>query len=163
MATRIERGRFLIFSTAVFGYQRRRRRCALSLVATLSCWGVLGCAPKGISHPKTIPVKGKVTYQGKPLTQGTVNFLPEDSWPAIGEIQPNGEYTLSTFEKGDGAVLGFHRVVIFSTDANPRLMPGSPHYKTPKELIPKKYTTAESSGLEAIVEPGTKAIDFELK
>jgi len=134
----------------------------LALV-TLPLSGAAGCTQDGEPHPKTIAVKGRVTYLGRPLERGTISFLPDDGWPAIGEIQTDGSYSLSTFDKGDGAVLGHHRVAVSSSDGDPTVMPGSPGYKPPKELVPKKYTAAESSGLEATVGPELRELNFDLK
>src|SRR5262249_44449760 len=120
-------------------------------LATLLLSGTAGCTQNSEAHPQTVTVKGKVTYLGRPLMRGPINFLPDDGRPAIGEIQADGSYSLSTFNSGDGAVLGHHRVVVTSTDGDPTIMPGSPGYRPPKELVPKKYMAADSSGLEANV------------
>ena len=43
-------------------------------------------------------------------------------------------------------------------------MPGSsPGYKTPKDLVPKKYNKPETSGLEANVTKDGPPINFDLK
>ncbi len=114
--------------------------------------------------PETFPVTGKVMYQGQPLTKGTITFLSDEGQSSTGEIQPDGTYTLSTFESGDGAVEGHHRVKIVADTADPTLMPGSsPGYQKPKDLIPKKYADIQTSGLEAVVEKDGKPIDFTLQ
>ena len=63
----------------------------------------------------TVPVKGKVTYKGKPLTEGEIVFEPDNSGrEAHGSIQPDGSFELTTFKTGDGAVPGTHRVAVTS-------------------------------------------------
>ena len=47
-----------------------------------------GCGPGEEPHPETVPVQGKVTYQGQPVPKGTVTFQPASGQPAVGEIQP---------------------------------------------------------------------------
>ena len=43
-------------------------------------------------------------------------------------------------------------------------MPGSsPGYKPPKDLVPKKYSQFETSGLEATVAKDKTSYDFDLK
>ena len=77
----------------------------VTLCRLLSCWGC-GQAD-GPWSGQTVPVKGKVTYKGKPLTQGTVSSSPRI--PAArphGNIQPDGTFVLTTFKEGDGAVAG---------------------------------------------------------
>jgi len=69
-----------------------------------------GCGRDGFG---TAPVKGKITYKGKPLTTGTILFKPEGDKPsATGEIQPDGTYVLTTYSGDDGAVLGKHDILI---------------------------------------------------
>ena len=80
-------------------------RFALALVMLLA---LAGCgalsAPQGAT---TVPVKGKVTHNGKPLTKGVINFQPEGAGKdATGEIQPDGTFVLTTYKKDDGAVVG---------------------------------------------------------
>ena len=82
---------------------------------------------------KILPVKGVVTYKGKPLTQGTVRFEPDAGREAEGTIGPDGTFTLTTFQPGDGAVPGFHRVAV----STPR-----------KKQIPSKYSSFSMSGIE---------------
>jgi hypothetical protein len=150
-----------------------------SVVAlALACAGALvlaGCSgDDGIG--KRFPVSGKVTYDGKPLPTGTVNFLPEDpktGRPATGEIQSDGSYTLTTQTPGDGAMGGKYKVAIsaYSVDASKTASP--PQGGTAdqvvvaqaqgKSLIPIKYTGTDTSGLTATVGPGSTSFDFDLK
>ena len=60
-----------------------------------------GCGGKS-QFPETLPVSGKVTYKGQPVTKGTVTFQSDTGQPATGEIQPDGTYRLSTFAEKDG-------------------------------------------------------------
>src|SRR4051812_47562957 len=83
----------------------------------LVCFAVLasvsGCgADDGIGQRYS--VRGKVTYKGEPVTKGTVGFVPMDSSgrAAIGEIQPDGSYTLTTLIPLDGALPGKYRVSV---------------------------------------------------
>ena len=134
------------------------------------CLPVLcGCGPK---RPAAAPVGGRVTYQGQPVASGRIMFQPEHGRAAIGAIGPDGRYTLTTFDSGDGAVLGRHRVTIKST----RLI-GGPVEK-PKSildegrvsggvprvewLVPEKFSRPESSSLTAEVKDGKNTIDFNL-
>ena len=71
-----------------------------------------GCGP---SRPETAEVRGRVTFQGKPVPEGRILFWPPNGRPAMAEIQPDGTYELMTFDEGDGAVLGEHRVTIKAT------------------------------------------------
>jgi len=62
------------------------------------------------------PAKGKVVCGGNPVTVGSVTFVPigepdsETGRPAIGAVGPDGTFVLTTYEEGDGAIVGKHRV-----------------------------------------------------
>ncbi|NLF08182.1 MAG: hypothetical protein GX594_09415 [Pirellulaceae bacterium] len=122
-----------------------------------------GC---GSSLPKTAPVGGRVTYNGKPVVSGTIVFQPAQGRPAMGDIQPDGTYKLTTFESGDGALLGKHRVTIEARNASkPPPMEGPDASNAPPKvewLVPKKYSNADSSNLTAEVKSGQNNIDFDL-
>lgn len=126
----------------------------------------LGC---GSSAPHTIPVSGTVTFDGKPLSKGTISFIPagdktEFGRPATGNIDPQGNYTLSTFKPGDGAVPGKYQVAVVSIANEP-----SPEEMAEKgaqitSTIPAGYNSPMTSGLRATVEAGgAMTLDFELK
>jgi hypothetical protein len=121
-----------------------------------------GCATDD-PHPATVPVEGKVTYQGQPVPKGTITFQPDGGRPGVGEIQPDGTYRLSTFGDKDGAVPGTHKVMILANTGDPTKMPSTPGYVTPKDLIPKKYADIKTSGLEVPVSQDKKSYDFDLK
>src|SRR5262245_35134694 len=73
-----------------------------------------GCGSK---IPKTYPVTGKVVWAGgKTVTGGRIEFksLSDDSLKAVGEIDQNGNFSLTTFRDGEkrvGAVEGPHKVI----------------------------------------------------
>lgn len=69
----------------------------------------------------TVPVKGKVIYRGKPLTQGQIVFRPTDAGrEATGQIKPDGTFALTTHKDGDGAVVGTHKVTVTNAGRNVR-------------------------------------------
>lgn len=142
---------------------RSFRPSPASAFAVLLLAVIWGCGSKS-DHPETVPITGKVTYKGQPVTKGTITFQPDGGQPATGQLQPDGTYSLSTFAERDGALPGHHQVMILATDADPTLMPGSsPGYKTPKELVPKKYAQLDTSGLVADVAKDKTTFDFDLK
>jgi len=72
---------------------------------------LIGCGG-GSGHEETASVTGTVTLKGTPVTEGRIAFFPPKGRPAMGTIQSDGTYTLTTFDPGDGALLGNHRVTI---------------------------------------------------
>lgn len=144
-----------------------------ALVITLVT--MAGCGP---SYPETAPVTGKVTLDGQPLSTGKIVFYPKEGRPAMGQIEPDGTYTLTTFEEGDGALPGEHKVTIKATEVVGGQMPksfeeevalgtkGGPTMSPGelKWLAPSKYAQRETSPLAATVTlEGENQIDFELK
>jgi hypothetical protein len=134
-------------------YNLARFTC-LSLIVACA----LGCGPDG---EPTYPVKGKVTYKGKPLTSGTVMFAPLTGPPAIGLINEQGNYELGTYRDRDGAVPGPHKVAIVCLDDTGDALPEKAS-GTPEPKIPAKYISAETSGLKADVAKSPNQFDFDL-
>jgi hypothetical protein len=124
---------------------------------------LVGCGSGEDPHPATVSVQGKVTYQGQPVPKGTITFQPAGGRPAVGEIKPDGTYRLSTFGEMDGAIPGAHKVMILANTGDPTKMPSSPGYVVPKDLVPRKYASPETSGLEVNVSKDKASYDFDLK
>jgi hypothetical protein len=124
----------------------------------------IGCG--GASGPVMGKVSGKVTYQGKPLTQGTVSFVSNDPNGANANsvIGPDGSYSLQTTNPSDGAVVGEYRVIVSDIDPNSvnTPAPGEP-VKKAQRIIPEKYEKPETSGLTRKVEKGSNTIDIALE
>ena len=102
-----------------FGFFSRRfvRSGVLCALGTLA---VSGCSK---SPYEVAPVHGKVTINKQPLASGKVMFAPaarqgsvEGGKPAVGIIQSDGSYALTTFSEGDGAIVGEHWVTVFVPD-----------------------------------------------
>lgn len=127
-----------------------------------------GCG--GGSGLKLQKVSGVVTFDGKPLTKGNVQFTPDGSKGtrgpmATGAIGPDGRFTLTTTTSGDGAPVGFYRVTVNCWDEGAPFDPKNPKPPTPaRSLIPERYTDDNASGLTAEVKAGAKnEFTFELK
>ncbi len=148
---------------------------------------LIGCGGSGF--PKTYNVTGTVKQAGKPVDGALVTFIPaEGSKSAVGSTNDKGEFKLSTFGPGDGALPGSYKVTIskMSTpppSAEPDLQPGviasgdigddyappsdSSGAKSgggaPKNLLPTKYASEATSGLIATVaENDNNNFDFDL-
>jgi hypothetical protein len=81
----------------------------------------------------------------------------------IGEIQPDGTYTLTTYSSGDGAPAGKYVVTITGAmEADTRSYEEASAGKgtPPKPLIDQKYSNRDTSGLTAEVTSGKNNIDF---
>ena len=118
-----------------------------------------------------VSVTGRVTYKGEPLTSGDISFVPEEGGrAATGQLDSSGGYRLGTFAPGDGAKPGKHRVQIVSRGPD-KPIPKKKQGKMMEEdmegsgdaLIPQKYFSVETSGLNAEVGSSGGRFDFDLK
>jgi hypothetical protein len=112
-------------------------------------------------------VTGTVTYKNKPVIGGTITFVPQSGPgnPGIGYIQPDGAYSLTTYDRDDGAVLGKHKVTIEvfpgQPGGPPDALPGT-ESRLPSP-IPKKYASVDTSPLEVEVKQGDNVADLKLE
>jgi hypothetical protein len=122
---------------------------------------ILGQAGCGSKTP-TYPAGGKVTFaDGSPLTSGFVIFrsLDDPQHPsARGSLQASGEFELSTFADGDGAVLGKHQVLISTPPAGGRPGVGPP----PGPQVDARFSGYETSGLEFTVGKNASENRFDI-
>lgn len=125
--------------------------------------GLTGCGSKetGPTLEKVVPVSGTLTYQGKPLENYQVSFIPTDGRrPAVGNTDATGKFTLGTNDLADGAPPGKHKVAVtFAPPVTDDSATGSPIedpalLPKPKVAIPSKYGNPETSGLEQEVPNG---------
>lgn len=84
-------------------------RCVMCFLCLFVVSGFTGCG--GSSGPKRSAVRGKVTFDGAPVSRGMIVFLPEQGvdGPSSGGEITNGEYTIP---EASGPVAGMHRVEI---------------------------------------------------
>ncbi len=144
----------------------------LSCVTGLGLVFSFGGCSNDPNMPKLAKAYGTVTYKGKPLDGGHIVFTPaagkggETGQNATGEINSDGTYEMTTFNTGDGAILGQHIVTVVVREKGEMPKPDASSqikYELPKSLTPSKYATADKSPLRCtVVEGGTK-FDIELK
>jgi hypothetical protein len=132
---------------------RRPGRCG-RLFCAIAVISLTGCSR---SHEReTAKVSGIVTLDGKPLTRGTVMFVPAAGRAGTGVIAADGSYQLTTYQPDDGALVGSHKVSV----AIPLGSETAPAAASP---IPQRYSSAESSGLTFEVKAGEEnRIDLKL-
>ena len=127
-----------------------------------------GCGPSG---PETAPVTGKVTFGSKPVAEGAIKFWSEaDGTLAVGQLNAEGNYQLTTHPDRKGATLGTHRVTIRSVRTI--FVGGSSPSDVGKKdavakeklvwLIPPRYDDRRASPLKAEVKSGPNTVDFNL-
>ena len=144
------------------------KKFALGLVA-LAMLTVLPACSKAI---KTEGVTGVVTYNGEPLADATVKFIPADGTgsQSYGKTNEKGEYKLQTLlgAADAGTTPGEYKVTVdcIETVETGKMIQENGEEKPEtiaQSLIPAKYNNAETSGLTATVAPGDNKIDFALE
>ena len=140
---------------------------ALCLVA-LSMLAVLPACSKAI---KTEGVTGVITYNGEPLADATVKFIPTDSTgsQSYGKTNEKGEYKLQTLlgAADAGTTPGEYKVTV---DCIETVETGNMIEENDQEIeemdveyvLPQKFGAPETSGLTATVAPGDNVINFDL-
>lgn len=132
--------------------------------AVLSMLLLVGCGGNATDQKPVAEVKGVVSYEGKPLERGQIIFFPEfGAKIGQGQIQPDGSYELTTYESGDGALLGKHQVAIISERDMEGVLPEDAEADQEPSLIPTKYNLQKTSGLTAEVKEGGNEINFDLE
>jgi hypothetical protein len=141
-----------------------------------------GCGGEdGASERKTVyPVTGKITLHGSPLADAMVSFAPKTGQPtAVGRTNQAGEFTLTTYEPGDGAAPGDYAVVVIkvvpgaSTGAeeqhssDPYAEVNSGHgaksADTGVAMVQPKYGNADETPLTATVKAdGDNHLEFQV-
>jgi hypothetical protein len=146
-----------------FGSCAARIACLAAILG-----GISGCGP---SRPTTYPVSGVVTLDGKPIQGATVMLMPQAGGrPATGTTNQRGEFSLTTFDRNDGALPGKHTVTVVKKITT-GIMAGPDGLSGPvarggiKEqwIIPKKYSDPKSSILSADVRRGMEPLKLDLR
>jgi hypothetical protein len=110
----------------------------LGLLAATAGSGCSGCGPA--DEFRHVGVSGKVTLGGKPMTSGTITFVPLASGPAAYGTITDGSYTIS---RGEGPGPGSYRVEISNIQPTGRRVPDSEYPgKTVEETgnaVPGRY------------------------
>ncbi len=143
--------------------KQKRWIAALLLSILLAAAG--GCG-------KRATVTGKVTYQGRPVTYGSVIFLSADNTARSGAIAADGSYTV------EGVPLGAVKIAVISRDPSkgrsvvrgrkPARSDNHARTASPKPAagwfpLPSRFENATSSGLGCDVASGQLHYDIEMK
>ncbi|WP_417390052.1 hypothetical protein [Gimesia sp.] len=148
------------------------RRSLILLLFIILCPACSGSAEDKWTkqRPPTYPASGTVKFNGEPLEGATIVFQSNgaQTQAAVGRTDKDGHFQLRTFEEGDGAIAGEHRVAItcIRTEgpAEGANLDEADVVIKETSLIPTVYGNAQKSGLTANVNPDQENdFTFELE
>ena len=145
-------------------------QAVLSLVVFSLCLSSTGCGAK-VGN-----VKGKITYEDKPLPQGQITFWAADG-TAIQGMTRNGMYEVKKVPVGEAKVaiqsMDDAKIVAMAKELSKKSRGKEgeeqmknetrPNVQVPKSLIPDKYTDQKSSGLSTTINGGENEYNIDLK
>jgi len=134
----------------------RFRESRLPVLATtaLLTIALVGCGSGDPNAIKAVPAAGTVSYKGKPIETGTIGFVPAKGRPASGQIT-NGQFSMTTYTDGDGAIPGHHAVTVNATKQVPGTGRAGDEGRT-ISLVPESYASPDSSGTAVDIPPEGK-------
>ncbi len=129
-------------------------RPLVALVALVGSALLIGCGGSGSNRH---PVSGTVTFKGKALAQGTIQFLPQ----AKQNTQGLAPITNGAYEVGGGLEPGPYKVVISSADSKSKEEPLPGESGEPgAEKIPAEFNVKSKVVKE--VAAGKNQFDFTI-
>jgi len=137
-------------------------RCmVLSLLMIFTATIFVGC--RRDSGPERVVVSGAITYRGRPVSVGSIRFVPEGvSLPSAAANIVEGKYRADN--KG-GVPVGTHKIQIEGYDrGGPKSAAGGPPVSKARgrQFVPSRYNT--ESQIQITIEPGSREItkNFDL-
>jgi hypothetical protein len=136
------------------------RSCAAALL--IVCLAFVGCGEPNPLGRRA--VYGAVSYQGKPVDYGSIQFLPEDPQHGVssGAMISDGKYAI---KESQGLPPGSYQVMISSPDRGKQEKvegPPGDERSLAVERIPKKYNLQTTLKLEVPKARGSQRANFEL-
>lgn len=130
------------------------------LFVQLSCLTLFCLSGCFDGRPPKAPVTGRITFQGKPLTNVVVNIIPDDiSFGAYGIPDENGDFDIVSSNGEKGVIFGTHRVFVgeLEKNASKPLLPGI----LGKDRM--RYAKYDQSDLTVEVKKGQNKLLLELE
>ena len=127
-------------------------KSAVWLLLSAASLGVIGCGESAKPWEVVVPVKGTVTWRGKPVSGAQISLYPVNSEfpstviPSATSVQ-NGVFSVGTYGTDDGAPAGEYRVGIVW---HPLVDKGNGGSRG-DNVLPPKLANPETSGLKVVV------------
>lgn len=125
-----------------------------------ACLSVLvsGCGEPYYAPP--VKASGKITVMGKPLTRGTIYFVPVDReicLPGSAVIKSDGTFKATTKKPDDGLCPGEYIVFLGDEETTDSAK------KNADGPIPKHYLSSGTSDLKQRIDDETDSLAFDLQ
>jgi len=138
-----------------------RLRIFVLVAASFAC---AGCKNDG---PKLVDVEGVVTFQGEPVPNLTIHFVPETGRPSWGKSDAQGRFKLSYDPENSGAEVGQHKVWVQFRPASPDEEENFPQAlakmgKARQEML-KKYGDRMNPQYEVEINRDTRKVEIKLE
>ncbi|MCA9267326.1 MAG: hypothetical protein KDA41_02595 [Planctomycetales bacterium] len=134
-------------------------RTLIAAALGLALGAAVGCGPR-------TSVSGRVTYNGQPVANGAITFLPADGQgPSAGAKISGGAYKVDRLEPGDKIVqiVGVDDVPVQrSTEELAQAAAANPRGAPPPKNAATVPSNAVGNNAQIAVEPGASVLDFEL-
>jgi hypothetical protein len=82
----------------------------------LCCSVFLGCSEAGPERLPTVPAGGMVMLEGDLVGEATLDFIPTaagtEICSATAQVAADGTFTVTTYDEGDGIVVGSYNVKV---------------------------------------------------
>lgn len=145
----------------------------LLLAAAWGCALVVPAIGCGRKMEQLVPVAGRVTLSGQPVSEATIVFeCREAAVSRTARLSPDGRYAMADY-RSVGLPPGKYRVAVVpgrfldpGEEKAPLAPPGNGHEgrSAPRNEVPGRFTRTETSGLEATVVVGdSRSFDFVLE
>jgi len=133
-----------------------------ALMVVIAASVVVGC--RRVEQLPVAPARGIVLLDNHPLPAANVVFIPERGRSATAQSNTDGTFVLTTYESGDGAIVGSHHVTVTAREPGEANMPGAPGVKRAgRSLIPEHYGNTATSGLTfEIASTGENVFEIQL-
>jgi hypothetical protein len=120
----------------------------ICLIASVVC--ALGCN----RGPEIVPVSGKITIDGQPLTTGFITMYQEGYRPATAQIESDGSFHFKTLKDRDGCLLGEHPITVTSNEVVDAT--------TTKFFIPPRYGDLKGADMKLKIDGATDRLAVDL-
>jgi hypothetical protein len=128
--------------------------------------GVVALAGCG-SGPRLLHVFGNITFEGKPIENGTIEFIPADGTPgpSMGSSIKDGKYEIAkTKGPHENGVYQVRITNMRKTGKKTRnfMAPGGPLVDVEENVIPAKYNAQSTLKVTMTPDNAAKGFNFDL-